>query len=519
MKQQIVLIGLVFAMLTATNAQNNNSATTATAAPVDTTAKAKDYCPHRIWTNFGTAWSNDIYKRLDKVDQKYAIGNVLEVGYSYFFHPNMGVGLGVGISRLSAKALMGNDGSIPVNDKAYIPVGEYDPKTAYSYDLSFDSKDFVEKQGIWAIEVPLTFQFEKRLGDTKRHGIFASLGVRGYFPISAKTKFAGKDVQIWGYDPYLNNTWKVGMPKHFEDIQMGDKSQKSKMRPSVDLAGEFGGLINLTRAADLYLGIYATYGFMDILPKEKVSYVQREGEDAVQGILNSNSLEAYNASPNKDKDISEKWNLLQVGVKVGLRFNTCHQAKQSLRDDKRDLVKEVEELKEAVKALKDDANDPEKKKNKKGNEPVYIIPIYAGGNNPNDKASNAGNGGDLSTDPDAIKLADILSKALIYFPLDKDIPIDSKKANKAVDDAMQILAKRPDIKIVLSGYTCKLGTHDHNVDLGHRRAERIRDMFISRGANSKQITTENFTSQDYPAGMFSTLEEARTVIIKIKNLE
>jgi len=508
MKQKIVLIGLVFAMLTA-YAQNDNSAT-ATTAPADT-AKVKDYCPHRIWVDFGTAYSNDIYNRFDNIKQKYALGNVLEVGYSYFFHPKMGVGLGVGISKISAKALLNNGGSIPIVDTNYTK----DPNAGV-YEMFFDCDKFSERQNIWAIEVPLTFQFEHKMGEAKRNGIFASLGVKGYFPISARTSFPGGDLSFSGYDPYLNVVWPKDMPVHFEPATMGESFVKTKLRPSVDLIGDFGGLFGLTKTTDLYIGIYASYGFMDILPKseDKVTYIQKEGNKVptISGMLNSNMLDVYNTLP--DNDISTKWNLFQAGVKVGFRFKTCGQNSQSMRESKREFMDKYEDRldKAGKKGRGDDDGDGGGKKGKKGGESVYIIPIYVGG-------SGSGKDGDFSgfddadMDSEVGQLMRALTNARFYFDLDKDIPKNPK--NQYVDEAATILKNNPNIKINLGGYTCKLGTHQHNEGLAERRANRIKDMFVTRGVDPKQIETEAFTAEDYPAGMFPSLEDARTVIIKI----
>lgn len=524
MKQQIVLIGLVFAMLTAYS-QNDNSATATTTTVVDTAKKVKDYCPHRIWVDFGMAWSNNVYNRVDNIQQKYAFGNVLEAGYSYFFHPKMGVGLGVGISKLSAKALLGNGGSIFVYDENYVPGAEDG-----SYEMFFLCDKFAEKQNIWAIEVPLTFQFEHKMGASQRNGIFASLGVKGYFPISSRTNFTGGDLAFSGYDPYLNCVWPKDMDVHFEPAHMGENYAKTKLRSSIDLIADFGGLFYLTKHTDFYLGIYGSYGFLDLLPKseKKVTYIQKDGSNAptVEGMLNSNALEAYNlAYP--DNTISEKWNLVNAGVKVGFRFKPCGQNSRSLREAKRDFLDNYEDrLNNAAGKSPAEDDGGAGKKGKKGGESIYIIPVYIGGGNDGGNGSGGGNKGtsglydadDLNMDKDVRDLMDAFSKAQIYFPLDKDVPINPKLANQEVDRAVSILKRRPDLKVILGGYTCKLGTHQHNADLAQRRANRIMGMIKDKGIDSKQIETQAFTAEDYPAGLFSTLEEARTVIVKIEQL-
>ena len=490
MKQQIMLIGLIFAMLTTAYSQTDNSATAA--KPADTAKSTKDYCPHRIWVNFGTAYSNNIYKRFDDIQQRYSYGNVLEVGYSYFFIRNLGVGLGVGISRTAAKATLNRSGTFEVTETGYNPL-----KEGATYWMDYESKSFVEKQNLWAIEVPLTLQFEGRVGKTKRNGLYAALGVKGYFPLTSRTTFPGGDIILTGSEDDINIKYPYTLEGHFGTVTLGEVYAKTKLRPSVDLLGEFGGLIGVSKATDLYLGVYASYGFMDILPKDKIEYVQKEDDKSpyISGLHNSNVF-SY------ETDVKDKWNLFQVGLKIGLRFKVCGQNSQSMREDKRDYYQ---------KAGKDDDD----KKGKKG-EHVYIIPVYI----PTDDEGKQ-KPADLSAvekedlDPSVLQLLQALANAQIYFDLDKDVPKQPKVAQQEVDRAATILKNNPKLKVILSGYTCKLGTETHNQDLAQRRANRIRDMFIAKGVDSKQIETETYTAESYPKGTFDTLEDARTVIFKI----
>jgi outer membrane protein OmpA-like peptidoglycan-associated protein len=286
------------------------------------------------------------------------------------------------------------------------------------------------------------------------------------------------------------------------------------MRPSVDIIGNFGGLINLTKATDLYLGIYASYGFLDILPKEKVDYIEYTSTTAnANGLLNSNALETYNNDKRYDVTVSEKWNLFQAGIKVGLRFNTCHQKQQSKREDIRDFLDKYEEKAPKPRPA-DEPKDDGKGRGK--SEPVYIIPVYVGDpNNSGNKGGKGSNGPD-DIDPVIDDLIKSLMAAQIYFDLDKDIPNNPRLAHREVDRAVTILKNNPNIKIIIDGYTCRLGTETHNQDLGQRRANTIRNMFIAKGADPKQIETEAFTVANYPKGMvFPTLEDARTVIFRI----
>ena len=569
MKQQIVLIGLVFAVMTAFS-QTNNSTPNSNGKTVVRPPKKEKPCFHRVWADFGTAYTNNIYNRFNKFEpnalrQDYSFSNLLEVGYAYYFHPKFGVGLGVGLSKIWAKATLGTNTYIPgYRDSNYIPDNIEVPSEAELYDKWLRSDGLKEKQAIWAIEIPLTFQFETRFGRTKRNGLLATVGVKGYLPIpKARIYFKEGEVAQRGYDEWLNVKWPEDMPVHFERKSMQKTFAQAKMSPSVDIIGNVGGLIGLTRRADLYLGVYASYGFMDILPKERENVNFVEG-DYLNGLLNSNTLDKY-SEKYPDVKVSTKWNLFQAGIKVGVRVKACGQRRQSFYEDKRDFLdKYGDQLanaknNEPKKPLKED----EPKKN--DSEPVYIMPIVLGNPSPARRGGGAGGGAldsipdddfpenmnpivkdllkyllprtnpanpnndrfnvlddDPANDPAVRQLLNSLTNAQIYFDLDKDIPNRPRIAHNEVEKAVFILKNNPDIKIIIAGYTCRLGSQAHNEDLAQRRANTVRNMFIARGVNPEQVDTETFTVANYPwevRSTFHTLEDARTVIFRIERLK
>ena len=50
--------------------------------------------------------------------------------------------------------------------------------------------------------------------------------------------------------------------------------------------------------------------------------------------------------------------------------------------------------------------------------------------------------------------------------------------------------------MIVEGYTCDLGTEQHNRDLAQRRANKVREMFIQKGVNPDQIETASYTVND-----------------------
>ncbi|MDD6184110.1 MAG: OmpA family protein [Bacteroidales bacterium] len=480
MKKNLLLFSLIFAMCTAfgqeVQTENNSEGNLEN-------YETSTFCPHHINVHVGEAWTNNIYKRVG-ITQYYSHSTMLDVDYAYFFNEHWGLSLGVGLNRLAAKASISKSGVIPDFDVAYDHAFDqpvtYDP----NYDLYYDAHGLKEKEVVWAVEVPLKAHFDWRFDG--RNGIYAALGVQGYFPIKAFNKYKGEgSVNTMGYEA-LYNQWymqhlengEIKMENHFPDAAYTGRGKNVKMRPSVDLVADFGGVFALNKVVDFYLGAYCKYGFLNILPKEKTSLIgmNDQGEIMFQGTLGSDMLDlAY--QNNEIKKGKTKWNLLQIGLKAGFHFKACATPAEK---SKKQIEKEIlDELK------------------KKSNEPIiikqdpqyiYIVPVCDQMNEDDDYLT--------PEDKAAInELSDVLSKTKILFDLDKDIPKISDY-NDNINRTVAILKSNPQLKLIVEGYTCDLGSEEHNRDLAQRRANNVRKLFIQKGVNPDQIETASYTVND-----------------------
>jgi outer membrane protein OmpA-like peptidoglycan-associated protein len=93
------------------------------------------------------------------------------------------------------------------------------------------------------------------------------------------------------------------------------------------------------------------------------------------------------------------------------------------------------------------------------------------------------------------ELSEALSQTKILFDLDKDIPKISDY-NDNINKTVSILKSNPQLKLIVEGYTCDLGSEQHNRDLAQRRANNVRNLFIQKGVNPDQIETASYTVND-----------------------
>ena len=479
MKKNLLLFSLIFAMCTAfgqeVQTENNAEANPAT-------YETSVFCPHHINIHVGEALTNNIYKRVG-INQYYSHSTMLDIDYAYFFNEHWGLSLGVGLNRVAAKAAINKSGIIPDYDVNYdsdfdalIP---YDP----NYDLYYDAHGLKEKEVVWAVEVPLKAHFDWRFDG--RNGIYAALGLQGYFPIKAFNKYKGEGtITTSGYEALFNQWYlvhnendEIKMDNHFGEGSYNGNGRNVKMRPSVDILADFGGVFALNKIVDFYVGAYFKYGFLDILPKAKTALVtSTNGHPEFQGTLGSDMLDiAYqNDEIKKNKT---KWNLMQIGLKAGFHFKACATPAEK---SKKQLEKEI------LDELKKKANEPIIIK--QDPQYIYIVPVCDQMDNDDDY---------LTPDDKAAinELSDVLSKTKILFDLDKDIP-KIKDYNDNINRTVEILKANPQLKLIVEGYTCDLGSEQHNRDLAQRRANNVRKLFIQKGVNPDQIETASYTVND-----------------------
>ncbi|MBR5944364.1 MAG: OmpA family protein, partial [Lachnospiraceae bacterium] len=418
------------------------------------------------------------------INQYYSHSTMLDIDYAYFFNEHWGLSLGVGLNRIGAKASISKSGVIADYDE--IHDGTFDDYENYNpnYDLYYDANGLREKEVVWAVEVPLKAHFDWRFDG--RNGIYAALGVQGYFPIKAFNKYTGEgSITTSGYEALFNQWYmrhyedgNIKMDNHFAEGSYTGKGKNVKMRPSVDLVADFGGVFAISKKVDFYLGAYCKYGFLDILPKEKTTLIgaNDQGQMEFKGTLGSDMLDQlYNQGEIKKN--KTKWNLLQVGLKTGFHFKTCATPAEK---SKKQLEKEIlEELK------------------KKSNEPIiikqdpqyiYIVPVCDQLNDDDDYLTP-------EDKKDIQDISDALSKTKILFDLDKDIP-KINDYNDNINRTVAILKKNNSLKLIVEGYTCDLGSEEHNRDLAQRRANKVRELFIQKGVSPDQIETASYTVND-----------------------
>jgi outer membrane protein OmpA-like peptidoglycan-associated protein len=457
----------------------------------------KTYCPHRIHLYLGSGYANPMYFGMKEsfVHTDYSINTMFELKYAYFFAPKWGFSIGAGISHFAARNVLNFSGMIPhYNDPYFSPAG-----SDRYYDLYYRGNDLVEKQQIWALETPFSFHFEHKIG---KHGIFASLGAKGYFPlISARSVFPTEagSLTLRGYEEFTN-TWYDNLPLRMGERDARTVPAKVKMRYSVDITAEFGGVMRIADNCDFYLGVYGSYSFLDILPKaaNKKDFITSEPNNTftVNSPLATGYLTQYNqyvTSQNLGwKKVQEKWNVWQVGLKIGFHIKPCLRKDRSARELQKDFYEKVpKQMQNLGRAGRSD-RDTVYIKELTSNTVVVRDTVFVYNTTPVDYMSDQKL---TQSEKDNITaLSNVLANSKVLFGLDQDVP---KIENPTfITETANILRKDPGLELIIEGYTCDLGTEVHNRDLAARRANAVRALFIEKGVSPTQIRVSAYTYSD-----------------------
>jgi len=103
------------------------------------------------------------------------------------------------------------------------------------------------------------------------------------------------------------------------------------------------------------------------------------------------------------------------------------------------------------------------------------------------------------------KKEDVIILRGINFDFDK---ADIKPEWKPVlDEGAAVLAKNPQIRIIIEGHTCAIGTDAYNQKLSERRAQSVFNYFVSKGISASRMKTVGYGESKPKAD--NTTEEGR----------
>jgi hypothetical protein len=223
----------------------------------------------------GGAGINNLNFKIAGGETSTNMGTTFNLGYNYFFTPQLGFHTGLGIKSFNNTCRLNHIDSLPSVD---IEGKTFLLRTQYT--------NWTENQTVTMLDVPIAMLF--RLGLGPKAGFRASLGVRVLTPISASYQTTAGSITTVGYYG-IYNVPLHDIPSHgFLTIKDPQKGDISNISTAISGFAEAGFTVKLMDKVELYLGGYFDYGLLNaIQPGNKPLY---EYSGTYNGIFASDKL-------------------------------------------------------------------------------------------------------------------------------------------------------------------------------------------------------------------------------------
>lgn len=253
-------------------------------------------------------YSTILYKVLDG-KHVGGLGYGANIGYAYFFHQNVGLGIGLGFRHYA--------GGAQINGILHYPNVIDTDKEPYEH-LTYYSK-WCERQNIYYFEIPLSLQFYIPLNHIH---LWMAVGANYSLALLGKTSAHG-NITHRGY--YEKWDLTLDIPAHgFYETSDFKPHNKINLQPTVALFARMDIGIPLTYHWDLLVGVNVHYALLNVFNMEDKLPLgfrnDKEGWQNVHYFMNDYS------SLLKTPIVSGKALPLSVNLEIGVkyRFNTKH---------------------------------------------------------------------------------------------------------------------------------------------------------------------------------------------------
>lgn len=410
------------------------------------------------------------------------------IGISYYFVPWMGIGTGAQFSTYTNRSVVSKPFVQTTHDKYGGDPG--------LYTITSTPNKLYESQELYMVEIPLALKFRYR---PNALGLTASAGVKFGIPVYNRYKLAsgGEFLNQVRY-PYFDLTMQ-DVPGVVENVNIPGESgslESWKLRTLNYAAyAEIGMLIRVHQRVELAITAFGNYYVNDILDSHSSTALgfangTTAGEYPMpyttpyNGVLRTNEVQSLHP-----------WS---VGLKFGIQINAGRtKAERDYDKEQRRLrkLREEEVIEEEPAPVEETAVvdtmpwvDPRE-------DAIRRIRQIAWENNIDICETFCAIHDTVYIQPEptpvikedtvAKQLDDMLSKAVIFFDLDKAIPI--LEPEDILIRIAEVLRRHPEQKIHVNGHACKLGKADYNKRLAMRRAKAVAEQLKALGVAENQM--------------------------------
>ena len=419
----------------------------------------------------GTLGSSGLRYTISQGNVSNSLGFGGRLGYSFFFHENVGIGTGVRISRYRT--------NLTINEYSIAFPGLYDGRDRPHYRIVTLSDWEVNKRKLF-LEVPLLLQFQTKFGRYQTIGMYANIGAKMKIPFNARHRVTDGSIENQGRYMQWGETIFFDLPHHgFGTDRDFRPSRDVRLRPGFAATAGLGVMIELSRAWDLMVGVYMDYGFTDIQRHRHgpIIYLGQGDLNQYRSVLVSNDIGTVRP--------------FSAGLEVGLRYRLGG----SNRPTRQEMIQAREQQQEKEQALAQVAAQRAEEANQRA---ATAAQREAEANQRAEELA-----GSLA------RIEDLLSalardgrvdrvrgegdQDVLKVDLDGDILFTtsqfslSANAMNVLVPLVQILQENPQTTIDIFGHTDNVGSLVYNQRLSTRRANSVVDFLIDMGVDRRQI--------------------------------
>ena len=478
------------------NLQNNNKNMTTkrifsimAAAALTLTVSAQSDLDNYIGVSFGGGLNSMLY---NTVDGKSGLGFGFDAGIHYARFFNRWIGLGFGVQYTNSNA------NITYNWSEVTPgmVHPSNPNTPCDFTTSFNN--FRERQNVGLISIPVEVMFRKVVSDN--WAVIFGAGLQLDLPIYGNYIAKGGSYTTTGVFPELGPHVISYMPEH--GFSTYNTAQNAKINNLAKVGGsviaDLGGRVALSKNWGLYIGIYAGYGFTNLLAGAKTETVVA---------INPADPSKINYNGTFDSGATDKVNLIRAGLKIAVDcgwYDKSRRKKAVVAEET--IITPTDTI--AVVAVEPVSNEPTE---------AEIAAAEAAA-----EAAAKAEAERLAAEAAALEAAKKAEQAAAeahYEALKTKVEsIDfhfesagekfnfNSNERPVVDELCEMMKADKSIKVLITGHTDNTGDAAKNLNYyGVKRAEALKNYMVSQGVSADQITCES-KGQTQPVAPNTTKE-------------
>lgn len=444
-----------------------------------------------IGVNFGGGLNTMLYK---PANGQQSVGAGFDAGIHYARFFNTWAGLGVGLNYSWANAYA----TYNWNEVTTGLTHPSNPNTPY--DLTTGFNNFVERQNVGILSIPVEALFRKGFND--RVALIGGVGLSLDFPIHGAYYAKGGSYSTTGVFPAIGNYEIKDMPEHGFSTYTTTQNAKFNNRAKVggSVIADLGVRIAFNDNWGMYLGVNFGYGFTNILASAKT-------EEMI--MINPTDPSKIDYRGTFDSNETTKVNPIRCGLKIAIDFgwpstNKKAEAERLAREEAERIAaeqarmdsiaraeaervarEEMERLAAAEKARQDSIAKAEAEARAKAEaERLANDKAYQ------DSIAQAKAAAERRAYIESLKAKG--ESVTVHFETAGAVLKFKPEEQAIVDELCAVMAEDKSLHVVITGHTDNTGDADQNLKVwGMKRAESLKAYMVSKGVDESQIRCES----------------------------